>query len=94
MKRVFLRGAEGSFENYMAALRGSGLEPVRSRDLSLADTCDGLLLPGGADVNPSLYGQENTASVGIDVRSADFWRASLEIIKEEIDRFCTLAEKK
>ena len=30
------------------------------------------------------------ASVGIDVRSADFWRSSLEIIKDEIDRFCAL----
>ena len=33
---------------------------------------------------------EVAASVGIDVRSADFWRSSLEIIKEEIDKFCTL----
>ena len=30
------------------------------------------------------------ASVGIDVRSIDFWRSSLEVIKEEIDRFCQL----
>jgi len=33
------------------------------------------------------------ASVGIDVRSADFWRASLEVIKGEIDRFCDLCSK-
>ena len=33
------------------------------------------------------------ASVGIDVRSIDFWRSSLEVIKEEIDRFCELCEK-
>ena len=36
---------------------------------------------------------EVAASVGIDVRSADFWRASLEVVKEEIDTFCTLCEK-
>ena len=30
------------------------------------------------------------ASVGIDVRSADFWRSSLEVIKENVDRFCAL----
>ncbi len=36
---------------------------------------------------------EVAASVGIDVRQADFWRASLEVIKEEIDRFCDLCEK-
>ncbi|MBQ8556622.1 MAG: M3 family oligoendopeptidase [Clostridia bacterium] len=33
------------------------------------------------------------ASVGIDVRSADFWRASLEVVKAEIDTFCALCEK-
>ncbi len=36
---------------------------------------------------------EVAASVGIDVRSADFWRASLEVIKGEIDTFCQLCEK-
>jgi len=33
---------------------------------------------------------EVAQSVGIDVRSADFWRSSLEIIKAEIDKFCAL----
>ena len=33
------------------------------------------------------------ASVGIDVRSADFWRSSLEVIRKDIDRFCELCEK-
>ena len=36
---------------------------------------------------------EVAASVGIDVRSADFWRASREVVKSEIDRFCDLCEK-
>ncbi len=36
---------------------------------------------------------EVAASVGIDVRSADFWRASLEVVKTEIDTFCALCEK-
>lgn len=66
MKRVFLRGEEGKFQNYLAALAAVGLEGVMSMDLSLADSCDGLLVPGGADVDPVHYGQENTASRGID----------------------------
>ena len=33
---------------------------------------------------------EVAASVGIDVRNPDFWRSSLEIIKDEIDKFCAL----
>ena len=66
MKRIFLRGKPGEFENYLAALQACGAEPVLSMDLSLAEDCDGLLVPGGADVAPCHYGQVNTASVGID----------------------------
>ncbi len=32
------------------------------------------------------------ARVGIDVRSPDFWRSSLAVIRRDIDRFCELAE--
>ena len=32
------------------------------------------------------------ASVGIDVRSADFWRSSLAVIRSDIDRFCSLCK--
>ena len=56
-----MRGNPGDFANYVAALTACGAEPVISMTLSDADTCDGLLIPGGADVNPVLYGQENTA---------------------------------
>lgn len=66
MKRVFLRGRAGEFENYLEALTACGLEPVLSMDLSRAADCDGLLLPGGADVDPGRYGQENRGSEGID----------------------------
>jgi len=36
---------------------------------------------------------EVAATVGIDVRQPDFWRASLEVVKNEIDTFCALCEK-
>ena len=32
------------------------------------------------------------ASVGIDVRSVDFWRKSLKVITDEIDQFIALAD--
>lgn len=67
MKRVFLRGEPGEFEAYLEALTACGLEPVRSMELRLAADCDGLLLPGGADVDPGYYGQENQGSIGIDL---------------------------
>lgn len=62
MKRVFLRCEENTYENYRAALEESGVEAVRSLDLSLAQKCDGLLLLGGGDADPALYGQENRGS--------------------------------
>lgn len=66
MKRVFLRGEAEKLKNYTAALTTCGVECVVSMDLSLAGDCDGLLLPGGADVDPAHYGQENTASRDIN----------------------------
>lgn len=75
MKRVFLRGEAAKLVNYTAALAACGVESVVSRTLSDAQYCDGLLLPGGADADPACYGEENTASYGIDSdRDRDeFW---------------------
>ena len=36
---------------------------------------------------------EVAASVGIDVRSEEFWCSSLEVLKKDIDEFCRLAEQ-
>lgn len=66
MKRVFIRGLAEHFPTSGDALKACGVEPVFSLDLSVAETCDGLLLPGGADVDPARYGQPNTASNGIN----------------------------
>lgn len=66
MKRVFLRGEKDAFENYCAALEQCGVEAVCSLDLSLARDCDGLILPGGGDVDPAVYGQENRGSYTSD----------------------------
>ncbi len=62
MKRVFLRCEGNACENYQAALEACGVEAVRSLDLTLARGCDGLLLPGGGDAAPALYGQEDRGS--------------------------------
>lgn len=46
--------------------------------------CDMLRRSGSGTV------AEVAASVGIDVRSVDFWRSSLEVVRREIDEFCAL----
>ena len=66
MKKIFIRGEEEKMINYAGALRGCGAQPVFSLNAEDSAGCDGLLLPGGADMDPALYGQENTASAGID----------------------------
>ena len=60
--RVFIWGAPGQYGAYAAAIRQAGGIPVLSRDLQMAEHCSALVLPGGGDVDPGLYGQANTAS--------------------------------
>ncbi len=52
--------------NYVSALQNLGAEPVRIDASAKASSFDGLLLPGGGDVAPLRYGQENDGSRGID----------------------------
>lgn len=59
MKRIYIPGDLQRFVNYRRALERAGAvcctgEAYRS--------CDALLLPGGGDMEPWRYGQENTAS--------------------------------
>ena len=51
------------------------------------DYCKLLRFCGSAPV------AEVAATVGIDVRSEDFWCSSLEVIRKDIDEFCRLAEQ-
>ena len=41
----------------------------------------------------SMMAADVAASVGIDVRSADFWRASLKVYEDEIEEFIALADE-
>lgn len=57
MKRVFIYGKADEFTNYLNAMHQLGAEVLVTTDDSRAGECDALLLPGGGDVCPSLYGQ-------------------------------------
>ncbi|MFI3304263.1 MAG: gamma-glutamyl-gamma-aminobutyrate hydrolase family protein [Rikenellaceae bacterium] len=66
---------------YMDLIRESGgipiILPLRSSEddvLSICDLCNGFLLTGGHDVNPSLYGAERSVKCGV----TNHWRDSLE----------------
>ena len=61
--------SSGWKKNYYAAVEACGAKTVAlisKEDLQRFDELDGIVLPGGADVNPKYYGQENKGSVDID----------------------------
>ncbi len=64
--KVAIAGKEENVKNYIAALAGVGLEPVVSTDAGDISGFAALLLPGGGDIDPPLYHEENCGSKEID----------------------------
>ncbi len=65
-KKIAIAGRTEKTANYEKACIKLGLEPVTTLSLSVLSTCDGLILPGGGDITPGFYGQENRGSNSID----------------------------
>ena len=65
--KIFIWGKRQTYGNYAAAVAAAGGNCRFSADWTDAAVCDGLLLPGGGDLAPWRYGQENTASRGLDL---------------------------
>jgi putative glutamine amidotransferase len=62
-----------SFDGYLDAVRRAGGEPIALDPTSPAEerreafaTMDGLLLPGGADLDPALYGEQPHPAVAVE----------------------------
>ena len=66
MKIAIAAASEGAIVNYIAALEALGAQPVQTDAPCTAADFDGLLLPGGGDLLPERYGQENAACCGMD----------------------------
>ena len=49
---------------------------------AMVELCDGLLLPGGKDLEPTYYGDENTYSLSVDPKKDAFERALLYAFKD------------
>ena len=64
---------------YVNFVKNAGFEPMLvSQDNDLAtivDKCDGLLLPGGIDVDPIYYGETNIGSFSTDIKKDEFERS-------------------
>ena len=64
-------------KNYLDALSALGAAGEVVRTAEAAEGCAGLLLPGGGDSDPALYGQENVACQGVDRALDDLQLAAL-----------------
>ena len=64
--KIGIAGRKGKTTNYENACLSLGLCPCTSLSLSKLSTCDALILPGGGDITPGFYGQENRGSRSID----------------------------
>jgi putative glutamine amidotransferase len=78
-----------SFDGYLDAVRRAGGDPVAldpttghlERDAALA-TMDGLLLPGGADLDPALYGEAPHPAVNVEGARDDLELAAWSAARE------------
>ena len=79
--KILLSTGGGNAANYLAAVEAAG-GTGEARYLPPPDlSCDGLVLVGGDDMDPALFGRENTHSQGID-------RARDEAELALLDAFC------
>jgi len=76
---------------YFDAIEAAGATPVgisaslaESRLRQLFDLCDGICLPGGPDVEPTLYGEETRADCSVEV-DPELDRAEMLLVRWAID---------
>lgn len=65
-------------QSYVEYVSEAGYNPILIHDLNdaiqAAEMCDGLLLPGGIDIDPVFYGESNYSSFNVEPEKDDFER--------------------
>lgn len=69
MKKIAIAGISGNTDNYRNALSQLGAVCTTLTDVSSASQFDALLLPGGGDIDPVLFGETDHGSRSIDPRT-------------------------
>lgn len=59
MARIAIAGTPAGAENFITALNALGAEGSALLEKADFSQYDGLILPGGADIDPTLYGEKN-----------------------------------
>lgn len=66
MKKILIAGYPELTANYERAFRHLGVLPVTTLHVPDTSPYEGLILPGGGDIDPRLFGQLNRGSASID----------------------------
>lgn len=66
MKKILIAGYPEKTKNYENAMKALGAYPVTTLHVPDIMQYDGLILPGGGDIDPGLFGQLNQGSRMID----------------------------
>lgn len=64
--RIAIAGKTTSVENYVHFLHSAGIQPVITLSTGEIASCDALILPGGGDITPALFGESPRGSRNID----------------------------
>lgn len=73
-------GRKPDTDNYVRYVQGQGHTPVVTLNLNDVTKCDCLLLPGGGDITPAFFGEQNHGSRRIDTE--------LDILQLQALDFC------
>lgn len=82
MLHIAIAGTEEGAENFITALNALGASGAPALEVQDFSGYDGLILPGGADIDPELFGETNWGCRTIQ-RDRDL--RQLEILKEFVD---------
>ena len=64
--RIAIAGRNPDTGNYVNYVRTQGHDPLVTLDLGDMACCEALLLPGGGDITPAFFGEQNRGSRNID----------------------------
>ncbi len=81
--KIAIAGRSDATQNYKNYVLAAGAEPVVTLDSSRIAECDALLLPGGVDIHPRHYGEENVSCGTIDEELDDLQFAALTAALEQ-----------
>ena len=64
--KIAIAGRKPDTGNYVKYVNAQGHKALVTLNLEVVDCCDGLILPGGGDITPAFFGEQNRGSRNID----------------------------